>query len=828
MPYIAKKCCCDETPCGFYSAPRFDIDLTCFACASKSRVARGTVGSTVYSNVSLYKNRYYIFTGATNNPRTIQCTPITQVGSMSLSAKGSGASAGFVWGKEASVMLPMLNANSDGLEMRQISVRLEVAQRYTPCNDPHDTDEFYYDFGDIASGRIAINLISTQDKSDALAVNTYADFNAVEPNHFGKVVMPNAVDDCKISPTHCVARKVTTNTLHFVMGFSIDNPTIDNSKQISDNVSSFDCGNNFTAWISGGDLYGKVLGTGSQNNASVFAGATTFFASKPSGRTFVSVKCGHSFFAALDSSGELHLYGDNTYGQRTLPTNLNPATTNNNLPITQFELGHFHVVVKAQGSLPYAWGDNTYGQCTIPSGVNTVTNIFAGANCSMAQVGFSVYGFGNNSVGQCPPTNLGAGLGVNKIAFADTAALFNKSSGATKPLSTLGTGGYLPADIKNQNINTTFDCAQEVASSKNTFTAIKNGDWYVWQSPNNTVKFYESIGSCVVVNPALAMLHTGNSHEQPVDKGNWRAWQTGYIVDGVDPFGDRQSGSISFSLTESGYTTADLPLTAAAINTRYQNDCDNAIYITGTTFTGESSACYGVSCAPPAGCIECPADGCDVYFFSYPCPLRWDSANKCNSDICGDDEPYQGRLQSVFGWGSKQTPYYNNVMMSSGGVPFNYPFFGIVGYQAGANAYSYGIKWAACARGYNYSAGRCYDNSEVPCPYGAHYDSATNSYIPNTLPACACGYADRQGGITATAQTGTVNIVGGNSWGLPSLTLSSKVSLTAMNGFYNGCEAGTDCECCVTCGGGGGDIGFTNVFQSGQLYPCNCLGTLTS
>ena len=72
------------------------------------------------------------------------------------------------------------------------------------------------------------------------------------------------------------------------------------------------------------------------------------------------------------------------YGQGVVPTVVSDTNDPGFVPTIQVAAGlYFTIVLRADGSL-VAWGDNLYGQCTIPGGLGTVIKICAGRSHSLA------------------------------------------------------------------------------------------------------------------------------------------------------------------------------------------------------------------------------------------------------------------------------------------------------------------------------------------------------------------------------------------------------------------------------------------------------------
>jgi len=88
-------------------------------------------------------------------------------------------------------------------------------------------------------------------------------------------------------------------------------------------------------------------------------------------------------------------WGDNTYGETTIPTGL----TN----IIQISAGVSHALALSSSGTVIAWGDNTYRQCSVPSGLTNVVQVQAGNNYSLAlKNDGTIMGWGTGALSQVP------------------------------------------------------------------------------------------------------------------------------------------------------------------------------------------------------------------------------------------------------------------------------------------------------------------------------------------------------------------------------------------------------------------------------------------
>ncbi len=145
--------------------------------------------------------------------------------------------------------------------------------------------------------------------------------------------------------------------------------------------------------------------------------------------------------SAGNALGSVIAWGENAYGQRTVPAGL-PS-------VTAIALGNLHtVVVKRDGSV-VAWGDSAKGKTSVPVGLTGVTAVAAGRNHSVAlKSNGSVVVWGDNSLGQA---NIPAGLtGVTAIAAGWNHTLALKSDGSLVAWGDNAKGqASIPAGLKN-------------------------------------------------------------------------------------------------------------------------------------------------------------------------------------------------------------------------------------------------------------------------------------------------------------------------------------------------------------------------------------------
>jgi len=149
----------------------------------------------------------------------------------------------------------------------------------------------------------------------------------------------------------------------------------------------------------------------------------------------VSISEGQSHSLALRRDGWVSAWGNNSYGQITVPQGLSN--------VVAISAGYYHsLALRSNGTL-VAWGQNTSGQATIPGGLSNIVAIAAGGfhNLALRRDG-TVVAWGMNSFGQ---TNVPALL-TNVVAIA---------AGQYTSLALLGDGPpKLQSQLAQINLNT--------------------------------------------------------------------------------------------------------------------------------------------------------------------------------------------------------------------------------------------------------------------------------------------------------------------------------------------------------------------------------------
>jgi alpha-tubulin suppressor-like RCC1 family protein len=120
-----------------------------------------------------------------------------------------------------------------------------------------------------------------------------------------------------------------------------------------------------------------------------------------------AIAAGRNHNLALLPNGTVVAWGDNEFGQTSPPSRLSN--------VVAIAAGYLHSAALRSNGTVVAWGDNTFGQTNVPSGLSNVVAIVAGDFHSLALLSNgTVIGWGNDTFGQLdvPPSATSAvGIG---------------------------------------------------------------------------------------------------------------------------------------------------------------------------------------------------------------------------------------------------------------------------------------------------------------------------------------------------------------------------------------------------------------------------------
>jgi alpha-tubulin suppressor-like RCC1 family protein len=160
-----------------------------------------------------------------------------------------------------------------------------------------------------------------------------------------------------------------------------------------------------------------------------------------------AVDAGYGHICAVGADGKVSCWGNNFYGQATVPATLGSAT--------QVSAGQDHTCAIESDGAVVCWGYNGFGQTTVPVTLGSATQVSAGQyhTCAIESDG-AVVCWGNNGSGQTTvPTTLGSATQVS-AGGSHTCALEsdggvvcwgNNGSGQTTVPATLGSATQVSA-----------------------------------------------------------------------------------------------------------------------------------------------------------------------------------------------------------------------------------------------------------------------------------------------------------------------------------------------------------------------------------------------
>lgn len=219
----------------------------------------------------------------------------------------------------------------------------------------------------------------------------------------------------------------------------------------------------------------------------------------------VSVATGGRHCLALRANGSVVGWGDNTYSQRTIPTDLSN--------VVAIAAGGDHSLALTAEGLVRAWGKNSDGRTMVPTGLSNVIAVAAGGIHSLALTAHGqVVGWGDNYYGQ---TNVPAGLS-NVVAIA-AGLNFNVALTAEGRVRAWGDNRYNQCNVPSGLSN-----AVAVAAGQNHGLALQTGGTVVaWGTANVAIQVPAGLSN-------VAAVATGMYHSLALrTDGRLVAWGTG-------------------------------------------------------------------------------------------------------------------------------------------------------------------------------------------------------------------------------------------------------------------------------------------------------------
>ena len=856
MP-IQNLCCCGVAqPCIKFATPTFDIDYHCDTCQALRYTKRGVAGSSVVGNYTYSKSRYYTSAGGLANPKKFQPSVQPVVGPITLESFTYRGVTGYGWHRQGTMHLPVMHADGIQVISKLMNVHLLCGALYptpqtslkTPYDDGSDS------WGDVRDGFVDVYLIDEEDITAAQLVNSTAPFLQAEPFQYGRVYqntttpLSQVMQSCDISQTHAVATHQGGGAWSWVYGIGQNNPL--RTATFTDNCVQAKCGFYYTLLrMTNGTVVGYTGNTyAGGTNTTIFGGASTITHTAPAGRSYPKYACGKNHYCLVDSTGVLTMYGDNSFGQTTMPY-IFDQTNPNKKTCLEIVCGDNHCVARDGSGHVHSWGSNSHGQSTTPAGASGVftTKVFAGGNSSMVRLTSTQIGWGDNAYGQCPPSI--TNFIVSEIEFSETSAMYGTQpiGSTTQSLNNFGQGGYIPAGLRG-GAKPSFGAANRVSGNTPAFTGLSTlGLWFVWSAPTQTQDFYTSASypyqtsNCWRVNPSMRWLQTGLTKEQPFHKESWQEWQTGVTITGNDEFGSKAEGAVTYELVESDYSYAQLPNSTDPINKKYEVPCGNIGRATGIFYKGISETDYG--CIPQGECpnnqhpntnLTCPEDDCGVSACTYT------PAGGCGTPCFNNGCIGWGDCGT--GWAAQQTTSPQQYLLEYGYRAFwrgesaqnTNAYAAIVSTTPnGANPYNYTYVIKNCGQWQPDGNGglQCGGNY---CGAGTYYVTTVPTVCANK-PACPCPCTSdtQRTGANISNSTYNVGVTAGSIWRPPDFTITAVQNMHFSGGFRN-CAQGTNppvlCQLCTSCAQNdyqsGGAVSWT--FSDAESYPCDCFGTIDS
>ena len=162
---------------------------------------------------------------------------------------------------------------------------------------------------------------------------------------------------------------------------------------------------------------------------------------------------------AITSDNALRCWGDNTYGQASVPSDLGL--------VSQVSVGGYYTCAVTIANTLRCWGDNTYGQASVPSDLGLVSQVSAGAyhTCAVTSIN-ALRCWGLNNYGEAAvPSDLGS---VSYVIASDRYTCVITNTNAIRcwgqnwygqattpsnlgPISQFSTGGHHTCAVTNAN-----------------------------------------------------------------------------------------------------------------------------------------------------------------------------------------------------------------------------------------------------------------------------------------------------------------------------------------------------------------------------------------
>lgn len=183
----------------------------------------------------------------------------------------------------------------------------------------------------------------------------------------------------------------------------------------------------------------------------------------------VAVSAGSEFSLALNSSGRIRMWGMYFYETKYVapPTDV----SSNNLSIAT---GSNHIVLLKKGGTVQAFGDDTYGQSTVPAGLSNVIAIAAGGNNSMAlKSDGTVVAWGQDAKSYPVPSGLS---NVISMAPANSGFLVAKKDGTVAAWGNTGSSSALNVPAGLSGVTAVSAGLRHALALKSDGTVVAWGD----------------------------------------------------------------------------------------------------------------------------------------------------------------------------------------------------------------------------------------------------------------------------------------------------------------------------------------------------------------